>query len=88
MRISVLFLLALIGASAAFAQSEFTIYDLLPPETHKFAIMYDVSTSEPGTKFYLNPIRPGSKVSGESKNRGSRCVTQGNMYTQLPLGIV
>ena len=57
--------LVLLGASAAFAQSEFSIYELLPPDTHRFAIVYDVSTSEPGAKFYLNPIRRGSKVSSE-----------------------
>lgn len=57
--------LLFLSAGAAFAQSEFTIYDLLPPDTHKFAIVYDVSSSTPGAKFYVNPIRPGSKVSEE-----------------------
>jgi hypothetical protein len=52
-------------AGAAFAQHEFTVYELLAPETHKFAITYDVSTSEEGARFYVNPIRKGSKVSDE-----------------------
>src|SRR5260370_2583463 len=52
-------------SAAAFAQHEFTVYELLPPETHRFAIIYDVSTSVEGAKFYLNPIRRGSKVSDE-----------------------
>ena len=52
-------------SAAAFAQHEFTVYELLPPDTHRFAIIYDVSTSVEGAKFYLNPIRRGSKVSDE-----------------------
>ena len=58
-------LLTLLTASAAFAQRDFTVYELLPPDTHRFAIVYDVSTSTEGSKFFLNPIRPGSKVSDE-----------------------
>src|SRR5262249_54243659 len=58
-------LLALLVASAAFAQSEFTLYDLLPPETHKFAITYDVAYAAEGAQFFVNPIRKGSKVSDE-----------------------
>ncbi len=57
--------LLLIGGGVAFGQHEFTVYELLPPETHRFAIVYDVSTSTEGAKFYLNPIRPGSKVFDE-----------------------
>jgi hypothetical protein len=51
--------------AAAFAQHEYTVYELLPPETHKFAIIYDVSTPVEGAQFYINPIRKGSKVSDE-----------------------
>jgi hypothetical protein len=57
--------LILCTSTAAFGQHEFTVYELLPPETHRFAIIYDVSTSAQGAKFYLNPIRRGSKVSDE-----------------------
>jgi len=49
----------------AFGQHEFTVYELLGPETHKFAITYDVTYGEEGARFYLNPIRKGSKVSDE-----------------------
>jgi hypothetical protein len=49
----------------AFAQHEFTVYELLAPETHKFAIAYDVSYFTEGAQFYLNPIRKGSTVSDE-----------------------
>ena len=43
-----------------FAADELTVYDLLAPETHKFAIIYDVSATEEGVPYYLNPIRRGS----------------------------
>lgn len=63
MRTALLFLW--MAGGVAFAQHEFTIYELLAPETHRFAITYDVSYSVEGAKFYLNPIRRGSKVSDE-----------------------
>ena len=56
---------ALIVSGLARAEEDFTVYELLAPETHKFAIIYDVATSEEGAKFYLNPIRRGSKASDE-----------------------
>ena len=58
--------LAAAAAVPARAENDFTDYDLLAPETHKFAIIYDVATSVEGAKFYLNPIRRGSKASDES----------------------
>ena len=36
------------------------VYDLLPPDTHKFAIIYDVTATREGAPYYLNPIRRGS----------------------------
>jgi hypothetical protein len=42
------------------AGDELTVYDLLAPDTHKFAIVYDVSATREGAPYYLNPIRPGS----------------------------
>jgi len=42
------------------AADEFTLYELLPPETHSFAITYDVTTTREGAAFFFNPIRPGS----------------------------
>ncbi len=44
-------------ASLARAEEDFTVYELLAPETHKFAIVYDVMTSVEGARFYLNPNR-------------------------------
>lgn len=57
-----LFFLAGLSASAT---SEFTLYELLPPETHQFAITYDVSTTREGAQFFFNPIRPGSVATRE-----------------------
>jgi hypothetical protein len=48
-----------------FAADEFTVYDLLSPETHKFAIIYDVSATREGAPYYLNPIRRGSVADKE-----------------------
>jgi hypothetical protein len=64
--IRALALLVVLASSAALAQTEFTLYELLPPETHRFAIVYDVSSSTEGANFFLNPIRRGSKASDES----------------------
>jgi hypothetical protein len=58
------FALTLLGCSA-FAADEFTLYELLPPETHQFAITYDVTESRAGAQFFFNPIRPGSTASKE-----------------------
>lgn len=58
-------LVSLIFAGAAFGQHAFTVYELLAPETHRFAITYDVSTSEEGARFFVNPIRKGSKAFDE-----------------------
>lgn len=55
----------LLVTSALFAGDELTVYDLLAPETHKFAIIYDVSATREGAPYYLNPIRPGSVAEKE-----------------------
>jgi hypothetical protein len=54
-----------IFASSAAASDEFTFYDLLPPESHQFAITYDVAQTREGATVYLNPIRPGSVATKE-----------------------
>jgi len=61
-RIFAVFLLAVTPALAA---DEFTLYDLQPPETHQFAIVYDVTQTREGAAFFFNPIRPGSTASKE-----------------------
>ena len=52
-------------AVPALAADEFTLYELLPPETHQFAITYDVSATREGAQFFFNPVRPGSTASKE-----------------------
>ncbi|HEY1938531.1 MAG TPA: hypothetical protein VGJ33_11405 [Candidatus Angelobacter sp.] len=47
------------------AADEFTLYDLLSPETHQFAITYDVTATHEGAQFFFNPIRPGSVATNE-----------------------
>jgi hypothetical protein len=49
----------------ASASDEYTLYELLAPETHQFAITYDVTVNREGAQFFFNPIRPGSTASKE-----------------------
>jgi hypothetical protein len=44
---------------------DFTLYELLAPDSHRFAITYDVTTAKEGDRFFLNPIREGSIASDE-----------------------
>ncbi|HZU32342.1 MAG TPA: hypothetical protein VFB79_14590 [Candidatus Angelobacter sp.] len=60
----VAWLLCLI-ALPTWAADEFTLYELLPPETHQFAITYDVTATQEGAPFFFNPIRPGSVATKE-----------------------
>lgn len=60
-----IWILLLLSGGLALAQHEYTVYELLPPETHRFAIIYDVTYAKEGAGFYLNPIRPGSKATDE-----------------------
>jgi hypothetical protein len=56
---------SLLLAAAALADDEVTLYELLPPDTHQFAIVYDVSQTREGAEFFFNPIRAGSVASKE-----------------------
>jgi len=56
--------LLLLGGSAV-AEDEFTLYELLAPDSHRFAITYDVTTEREGDRFFLNPIREGSIATDE-----------------------
>ena len=55
----------LLPALPLLAADELTVYDLLGPETHKFAIIYDVTATREGAPYYLNPIRRGSVADKE-----------------------
>ncbi len=54
-----------ICCGAAFCSDELTIYELLAPQTHSFAITYDMSTAVEGSPYLFNPIRRGSVASEE-----------------------
>jgi hypothetical protein len=60
--------LALLSLSAAAQQHEeddYTRYELLDPETQQFAIVYDVTATTAGARYYFNPIRKGSEATDE-----------------------
>ncbi len=57
--------LALFVSAPLFAADEFTLYDLQPPESHQFAITYDVTQDREGAELFFNPIRVGSIATKE-----------------------
>jgi hypothetical protein len=56
--------LVLLGVRAG-ADDDLTVYELLGPDSHRFAITYDVTTAGEGDRFFLNPIREGSIATDE-----------------------
>ncbi len=44
----------------------YTRYELLAPGSGKFRIIYEVTATTPGARYYFNPIRKGSIASDES----------------------
>ena len=67
-----------VAAPSSFAQSArrdtvprqtdadaYTRYELLAPGSAKFRILYEVSATTPGARYYFNPIRKGSVASDE-----------------------
>jgi len=58
-------ILALALSSPLLAKDDFTVYDLLAPESHQFAIVYDVTDAREGAELFFNPIRRGSIASKE-----------------------
>jgi hypothetical protein len=65
MRKLILIAVALSICVPAFAADDYTLYELLQPETHQFAITYDVTVTREGAKYFFNPIRPGSTATKE-----------------------
>jgi len=51
-------------AALGFAD-EITWYELLAPDSHKFAIVYDVSQPREGARYFFNPIRRGAVATDE-----------------------
>lgn len=64
----VIVVLGIVAPASAQNRSEdaYTRYELLPPETASFKIIYDVSVVSPGAKVFFNPIRIGSVATDES----------------------
>src|SRR5277367_5066421 len=59
-------LLAILTAGLQLRAAEaFSLYDLNPPATHSFDIVYDVSSNREGAEYFFNPIRPGSVSTNE-----------------------
>ncbi len=65
MKAFVLLLASVAAILPARAADDFTIYELLPPNTHQFDILYDVSTAREGAPYFFNPIRKGSIATKE-----------------------
>jgi hypothetical protein len=69
----VMCLAACLAASPAFAQTpqrqtqedDYTRYELLGPDTAQFRILYEVTATTPGARFFFNAIRKGSIASDE-----------------------
>ncbi len=57
---------AVAAATVQTETDEYTRYELLSPESASFAILYEVTATTAGAKYYFNPIRKGSVASGES----------------------
>lgn len=47
-------------------EDEYSLYELLDPDSAQFHILFEVTAASPGATFYFNPIRKGSEASGES----------------------
>jgi hypothetical protein len=54
------------SASAQTEADEYTLYELLAPESASFRISYEVTATTAGAKYFYNPIRKGSAASDES----------------------
>ena len=62
----VLLSLATAASAAQTQQDDYTLYELLEPETESFKITYEVSATTPGATAFFNPIRKGSVASDEA----------------------
>ncbi len=45
---------------------DYTRYELLAPESAQFRIVYEVTATRPGARFYFNVVRKGSEASDEA----------------------
>ncbi len=58
--------LAETGAARQTQSDDYTRYELLDPPSASFRIVYEVTATTPGAKYFWNPIRKGSVASNES----------------------
>jgi hypothetical protein len=58
-------LLSTLAAGQQREEDDYTRYELLAPETQQFAIVYDVTATTAGARYYFNPIRKGSEATDE-----------------------
>jgi hypothetical protein len=56
----------LVAQQAQTEQDEYTVYELLAPDTASFKILYEVTATTPGATAFFNPIRKGSVASDEA----------------------
>jgi hypothetical protein len=54
------------GQSPQTESDAYTRYELLAPGSAKFKIIYEVTATTPGARYYFNPIRKGSIATDES----------------------
>ena len=70
------------------AAGELTVYELLAPDTHQFAIIYDVSATREGDAFYSNPIRPRSIATKERViDRATGKIKVHNFWAAIDAGL-
>lgn len=53
------------AAQPQMQEDDYTSYELLAPESASFRILYDVTATTPGARFYFNTIRKGSEARDE-----------------------
>ncbi len=54
------------GATRQTQADDYTRYELLDPSSASFRILYEVTATTPGARYFWNPIRKGSVASNES----------------------
>lgn len=57
---------ATVSAPRQTQADDYTRYELLDPKTASFRIVYEVTATTPGARYFWNPIRKGSIASNES----------------------
>jgi hypothetical protein len=54
------------AAERVLETDEYSLYELLDPDSASFHILYEVTAADAGATLFFNPIRKGSAASGES----------------------